>query len=306
MSLYPISWEHVAQKGPLTMKTEIGSRPWRFQVKIGLVALFMLLPLSDSQKENATQSRSTTRPDKHGHASALLQRQTTLPRLPLHFVENRGQFDSQIGYYLQEQENTAYFTAGGVTFVQYQLQREKESVLTRPHLASVALQEPGEQFSTRSWALQLDFINTHKDARPQGQQQTPVRISYFTGPRQQWQTNLLTYHTVLYKNLWPGIDLIYSSQDNQLKHTFIVHPGADPSLIQLAYRGATDLTLTEAGQLVVTTPLGTITNGRPYAYQEQAGEQAAITARYNIHKDKSQYSFAVGDYDRTTSLILVP
>lgn len=286
------------------MKTKTDSRPQRFQVKIGLVVLFTLLPLSDYQQQ-AAQSRSTAGPDKHGRASTPVQRQTTLMQLPLHFVENRGQFASRIVYYLQEQENTVYFTAGGVTFVQYQLQQEKESLLTRPHLASVALQEPGAQLSTRSWALQLDFINAQKDARPQGQQQTPVRISYFSGPRKRWQTNLPTYQEVLYKNLWPGIDLMYSSQNNQLKHTFIVHPGADPSQIQLAYRGATDLTLTEAGQLVVTTPLGAITSDRPYAYQEQAGEQAVITARYNIHKDESHYSFAIGDYDRTTALILV-
>ena len=40
------------------------------------------------------------------------------------------------------------------------------------------------------------------------------------------------------RDLWPGIDLHYEATASRLKYTFVVEPGADPNLIQLAYEGA--------------------------------------------------------------------
>src|ERR1051326_1347062 len=37
-------------------------------------------------------------------------------QLPLSFIENRGQLDAQVAYYLQGSDKTIYFTAEGLTF----------------------------------------------------------------------------------------------------------------------------------------------------------------------------------------------
>lgn len=79
-------------------------------------------------------------------------------------------------------------------------------------------------------------------------------ISYFKGGRDQWKTGLKTYGTLVYADLWPGIDLICSGTVNRLKYTFVVKPGADPQQIKLAYRGATAVQLTEAGELAGAHP----------------------------------------------------
>ena len=36
--------------------------------------------------------------------------------MPLYFVENRGQVDSRVAYYVQGSDKTIYFTREGVTF----------------------------------------------------------------------------------------------------------------------------------------------------------------------------------------------
>lgn len=120
------------------------------------------------------------------------------------------------------------------------------------------------------WTVKLEFVGATPDVRPVGKEPTSAVISYFKGPRDEWRTGLPTYAEVVYEDLWPGIDLVYTGTVNQLKYTFLVEPGADPSQIRLAYRGA-EITLNGAGQLEVSTPAGGFEDGEPYAYQEIEG-----------------------------------
>ena len=48
-------------------------------------------------------------------------------KLPLLFIENRGQFDPQVGYAVQGTTTTLYFTPGGVTFALYASLKEAAS-----------------------------------------------------------------------------------------------------------------------------------------------------------------------------------
>jgi len=55
-------------------------------------------------------------------ATAELQRpetariQAAYGKLPLYFIENKGQVDSAVSYYVQGADTTLYFTRAGVTF----------------------------------------------------------------------------------------------------------------------------------------------------------------------------------------------
>ena len=130
------------------------------------------------------------------------------------------------------------------------------------------------------WAVKLDFVDANPNVRPIGQDKTEAVISYFKGQQDQWHAGLPTYASIIYPDLWPGIDLVYYGTANQLKYEFIVHPGADPNQIRLAYRGATDVTLNAAGQMQVTTPLGGFTDDTPMAYQEIDGQRVTVPMAY--------------------------
>jgi hypothetical protein len=126
--------------------------------------------------------------------------------------------------------------------------------------------------------VKLDFLNANPRVRLKGREPTLAVISYFKGRRDQWKTGLATYTTLVYEELWPGIDLVYSGRVNRLKYQFVVKPGADPERIKLAYRGATAVQLNPAGQLAVSTPVGSFHDDKPYAYQEVAGRRVAVAA----------------------------
>jgi hypothetical protein len=71
--------------------------------------------------------------------------------------------------------------------------------------------------------------------KPKGVEPTQAIVSYFNLQRQdQSITGLGTYGAVIYEELWPGIDLIYTVKAARLKYTFLVKPGADPTNIKLS------------------------------------------------------------------------
>jgi hypothetical protein len=240
-------------------------------------------------------------------------------RMPLYFVENRGQMDSQVAYYVQGSDKTIYFTPEGVTFAL--------SAPVEPPNEDVALLEEdwgrtaqrrnlaAEPQPTGRWAVRLEFVGANPGTRPVGEAATGAIISYFKGPQADWQAGLPTYSRIVYRDLWPGVDLVYSGTADRLKYEFIVSPGADPAQIRLAYHGATGVALTPGGQLQVDTPLGGFADDAPVAYQEVGGQRVPVSMAYALEETTPAadqpaapraYGFALGEYDPSTPLVLDP
>lgn len=199
----------------------------------------------------------------------------------LYFIENRGQLDRTVDYYLPGRDKTLYFTPTGVT------------------IALTA--DPAR------WVVKLDFVGGR--AQPMGQAQTEAIVSYFRGPPQSWLPGLPTYNQIVYPDLWPGIDLVYNLHNNQLKYHFTIQPGANPAHIQLAYRGATAVTPNNSGQLEISTPAGNFFDAAPTAHQLIDGEQQPVTATYSpvvYSGDAAAYGFNLGHYNPAQPLILDP
>jgi hypothetical protein len=78
----------------------------------------------------------------------------------------------------------------------------------------------------------------------QGEKEQAARINYFVGnTREKWHTNIPTYGEIVYRDLYPGIDLRYAGQSGILKYAFTLQPGAKATNIRLVYRGAERLHL---------------------------------------------------------------
>jgi hypothetical protein len=131
--------------------------------------------------------------------------------------------DGRIAYYVQGRDTTVYFTPEGLTIA---ITGPSAQPPTRGPVALRAPAEPDR--ARRRWAVKLDFVGANPAARPRGQDPTPAVISYFKGPREQWKAGLKTYASLVYSDLWPGIDLVFTGTASHLKYTFLIQPGADP------------------------------------------------------------------------------
>jgi hypothetical protein len=207
-----------------------------------------------------------------------------LAKLPLSFIENRGQLDTRVRYYVQGRETTVHFTAAGLTL------------------------SLGAGADQRRSVLKLDFIGANPDVALTGQDRAPGVVSYFKGPRAQWKTGVPTYTRVVYSELWPGIDLEYSGTVDKIKYDFVVKPGADPNRIRLVYRGATRVRLREGGQLEVVTPTGSLEDDKPESYQDVEGHRVDVATTFALKArgDQYEYGFHVGAYDKTKPLVIDP
>jgi hypothetical protein len=216
-------------------------------------------------------------------------------RVPVFFVPNEGLTDDSGGFTVRGTDKTVYFAPEGVTFA-----------LNRPARS-------GSDGGSERWIVKLDFLGARKDVKPEGMEKTGASISYFRGKPEEWKAGLPAYSRIVYRDLWPGIDLAYRGDLDKLKHEFIVHPGADPALIRLAYRGAERVALTAEGHLEVKTPAGSFVDEVPVAYQDLAGERAGVRVAYAVDAPAAgpdgrvhAYGFEVGEYDRSRILVLDP
>ena len=260
-----------------------------------------------------------------------LKVRSALEKSPLLFVENRGQVDARVAYYVQGGDTTIYFTPQGLMFAlvdKHEAQQIADNLGS--HGAGKAINPaPGSKRlkAARRWAVNLNFIGANRDVMPRGESPTATTISYFRGRKDQWKTGLASYSMLVYSDLWPGIDLVYRGTATRLKYEFIVKPGADPEQIKLAYSGATGVRLNPSGQLEVSTPVGSFQDDRPISYQEINGKQSVVATSFNLQTDRIQnrratkshlsprkskiqnrkvYGFRVGKYDKRKPLVIDP
>ncbi len=234
--------------------------------------------------------------------------------MPLYFVENRGQLDRRVSYYVQGNDTSIYFTSQGMTLAltgPATSSRNKDARLQKGSSQAESLRRIAKEEGNRQrWTVKVDFVGANPNVKPAGRDRTSAIISQFKGPKQQWKTGLNTYGSVVYTNLWPGIDMVYSGTANHLKYSFMVKPGADPNQIKLAYRGAKEVRLNNKGQLEVATPLGSIIDEKPYSYQEEEGRQVEVATEYKLALNSKAgvqvCGFKVGAYDKSKELVVDP
>jgi hypothetical protein len=155
-------------------------------------------------------------------------------------------------------------------------------------------------------ALSLRFVHANPGVKLEARTKLPGKVNYLIGrDPTKWRTGLPTYRELVYRSLWTGIDLHVRGEPGRLKYEFHLRPGADPSRIRLAYRGARGLSLTPTAALAISTPFGVLTDARPLSYQRVGGRSIPIATAYSL-RPRSGYGFALGRHDSSRPLVIDP
>ena len=157
-------------------------------------------------------------------------------------------------------------------------------------------------------ALALRFLGSNRNVAIRGERPGPGRVNYLLGndPAER-RTGLRTYERVVYRNLWPGVDMVFAGQNGELKYEFLVRPGARVRDIRLAYGGAKRLSLDRQGNLRIDTSLGVLADARPLSYQLVAGKRKPVRSSFALDRRGTGYGFALGrGYDRRYPLVIDP
>jgi hypothetical protein len=120
--------------------------------------------------------------------------------------------------------------------------------------------------------------------------------SYFSGQTEKdWHTRIPHYARVRYKDVYPGIDLVYYANGPDLEYDFRLQPNADPGLIQLAYNQSVSTDLN--GDLLV----GAVRQKRPRVIQN--GREVACDY---LVRDTHHVQLTLAHYDRSQALTVDP
>jgi hypothetical protein len=156
-----------------------------------------------------------------------------------------------------------------------------------------------------SLSLGLDFVGADRAAQAElAGRPTGGRVDYRVGEQSRWRAGLASYPELVYRDLWPGIDMAFTGSGGRLKYEFRLAPGADPGRIQLAYQGARSLSLT-GGALAVNTGHGTLRDAAPVSYQTIDGRRVPVESGFALGRGTG-YGFTLGAYDLSKPLVIDP
>ena len=228
--------------------------------------------------------------------------------LPLAFVPNAGQVDSKVCYHANGSGCRFFFTPEGAVFSFIERPLRSASHKRCTHKIGDVFAE--EERTAQGFALFLSFIGANPTI-PEGRTEGAGQVSYFIGnDPDRWHAGLPTFKEIIYRDLWPNVDLVFKGESGQIKYEFIIHPGADINSVRLAHRGTDDLSLDEQGNLLIKTPFGILTDERPVSTQLIDGRQVLVESAFLLERDENReniLSLSVGDrYDSRYPLVIDP
>ncbi len=153
------------------------------------------------------------------------------------FIENVGQFD-----------DAALFRVGGTGGT---LWLAKDAIWISVLDSKIS----GKGSSSSSGInIKLSFPGSNPNPRLEPVNRLNTNVSYFGGKKESdWRTNVPVWGGVRYLDLYPGVDLEITSEDNRLVQRILVHDQKDLDAVRLKIEGAENIQLADDSILLETS-----------------------------------------------------
>ncbi|MCS7073824.1 MAG: hypothetical protein NZ108_05100, partial [Bacteroidia bacterium] len=240
------------------------------------------------------------------------------------FIVNKGQyrddfplFGTERAAFVSEQGSARYFfTKKGLSIHYTVFDRKIKKLKTheereksrRQYKTVMDWKEHEHQMHTRTFfrdRLELEWVNANPTVQMIPQGLTPDYHNYlFHGSNGQYQSISFVegYESILYKNLYPNIDVEYVvPEQGGIKYNIILHPGANPADLQIRYSGTP--TLQPDLSIQYETRFGPMKDHAPISfYQDDKKNQ--IFSRFQLNGNI--VSFELGTYDKNRTVVIDP
>ena len=228
-------------------------------------------------------------------------------KTPLSFEENVGQKDARVQFSAHGQGFALFLTKDSMVFdFARKIQDETDNDPKKMSLDQLNPRERDKPAKMQHEALFVEFLGMNNNIEVVGEDMLPGKSNYFIGnDHEKWHTDINQYSKIRYKNIYPGIDLLYYSINGLIEYDFILSPGADPNQIKLQYKGAKSLNTDDQGNLLIEMGFGIVSHKAPVIYQESNQKRSSINGSY-IVSENNQISFNIKNYDQSKALIIDP
>ncbi len=224
------------------------------------------------------------------------------------FVENKGQWDSNVLYRSEIPSGQLYIEKNRFLFNFYD--QEKMSEHHHGHGKTDASSDiatnknPGPLF-IKAHAYEVSFVGCRAITSTEGVNPTTYSYNYFKGTdKSKWASNAHAYDKTILHNLYPNISLACLGQETGFKYEFYVQPGANTSSIKMKYAGV-DTVYIRNGELHIQTSINSFYEQRPYAYQEIDGTRISVPCEFKLDHNVLTFGFPKS-YNKKFPLVIDP
>jgi hypothetical protein len=234
------------------------------------------------------------------------------------FVENKGQIATpnpakgengydlhpEIKYYGHQGGVYLYCKPGMLSFVFTKVEKEPEQIseATGKIIADPLNSKFNTQHSTfSSERADLVLIGSNQNAQIiASDQQEYYENFYLAHTPEEGITNVHTFKTVTYKNIYPNIDMVIHAKEQGMKYEFVVYPGGKVGDIKMLWNGLEQIGIAENGSIKYSLSSGKISESKPYTYQDRKEIASCFSKKGNL------VIFKTKDYNKTKTLVIDP
>jgi hypothetical protein len=195
--------------------------------------------------------------------------------VPVFFIANQGQAPAAVRFMTKSPGITAWFLDDGVVL------------------------------RAAGGTVRMSFDGAETSTAPEGRQPLAGRANFLTRDAESRRLDVPLFGSVFYRNLYPGIDMVFGAGGRDLKSEFLVAPGADPSRISLRYVGAGKLRIEDDGSLRIPVNGERLREQAPLVYQERDGRRLLVESGFRL-APSGALGFRLGAYDRSLPLVIDP
>jgi hypothetical protein len=224
---------------------------------------------------------------------------------PEGYIENKGQITDQnlqpnpsVKYLLLADGLNIQLRQGGFSYDSYTMEAD-EPVQAKP-MPRNDLKHP-KPYRMLFNRVDIEFVGANPEPMMEALVPSDDYTNYYNG-EEEGILFVHSYQKIVYHDLYPGIDLEFGIENHQPKYNFIVHPGANPSLIRWKYIGASDVRFAES-KIMLKVIAGFIEETIPETFVKETGNRVAL--KYQ-HTGSGEFSFSAATYPGNQTLVIDP
>ncbi|MGD0711122.1 MAG: gliding motility-associated C-terminal domain-containing protein [Bacteroidales bacterium] len=202
------------------------------------------------------------------------------------FIENFGQFNNWINTsdsikFAINNSEKIFFLPNGIIYRLDVIEKVKED--EQESLTKGNKEEEEHHNKIHTYYVKMLWEGCNANAKTETSEESQ---GYYTfGEKGYENIKAKGYKKIIYKDLYPGIDVEYTIPDKGgIKYKLIVHPGADINKVKMGYSGDIEkIKKDNSGNLMIKTPAGNIIDHAPNSLYKESN--TGILSAFEINKN---------------------
>jgi gliding motility-associated-like protein len=213
------------------------------------------------------------------------------------FIENKGQWNEDFQFKKELKSGAIFLERNAITF-----HLVDRSVIEESHSEGIKI-DPNVLLKHHAFKLVFEGANLNPEIT--GFEPDRHYVNFILGNEpDNWKHSIYPSNRIIYKELYPGIDLHVIDIDESIKYEFHVAPYADANQIKIVSEGLDDLKLQGDGNLILRTSILDILEFKPKIFQEGRNKQIDVEGAFLVTGKEIIYEIA--PYDSSKTLIIDP